>query len=586
MQTSRSDNRRACRGFRNDDAESHVRHRNRRESAKNLRTGTTSGSNEIAVIRAAGYEYNQLKKVEALLRIHAQANSSHQEIYQGLYCISIQEKRHNEAIKWGQEWVKHPSKDEQSSWKQAQLANKLKDLEALKRITKSLISLDSRKAPISLQWCIKHHLIAEEWDEATRAIKKLKKMGADTDITKAQEAMCIIESERVAQKEKINRLDQLGIENISCTNKIYDIIKKRTLYEKGAAPSRLNISKIGQSFNRHGIGVERLLVPILMNANEMEQAIGICDEILKANPSAWQLRQLHGECLLRQGQWRTGFTEQWIHYSDSTSVSRQAGEAIYCNGTLGETLFYSRWLTYLDQRKHVTTVYAQQPLLKLLKFNFKNIEFLPLKNTQYHKKNKHLPITLLPTNLQEWENDENIFAFTLRTDEGIVSQWRDLLKRDPDKKLIAINWHGSALKSINKISGSDINLESFSCLTTRKDIKLVSLQKGTGTKELENCSFKSSFHEQQDIINNENRIEQLAGIIANCDAVICDDSGPAHLASNLGKETIINATAHCSWFWQQCAKTGWKFYPTTQTSYFSNTWDETIATGFQKLQHI
>ena len=586
MQTSRSDNRRACRGFRNEDAESQVSHRNRRESGKNLRTGTTSRSNEIAVIRAAGYEYNQLKKVEALLRIHAQANSSHQEIYQGLYCISIQEERHDEAIKWGQEWLKHPASDERSSWKQAQLANKFKDLEALKRITKSLISLDSRKAPISLQWCIKHHLIAEEWDEAARAIKKLKKMGADTDISKAQEAMCIIESERVAQKEKTNRLNQLGIENISATNKIYDIVKTRTLYEKGAAPSSLHISKNGQSFNRHGIGIERLLVPILMNANQMKQAIAICEEILKANPSAWKLRQLHGECLLRQGQWRGGFTEHWIHYSNSTSASRQADEAIYCNGTLGETLFYSRWLTYLDQGKRVTTVYAQQPLLKLLKFNFKNIEFLPLKNNQYHKKNKHLPITLLPTNLQEWEHDENIFAFTLRTDEGIASQWRDLLKRDPDKKLIAINWHGSALKSINKISGSDINLESFSCLTTRKDIQLVSLQKGTGTKELENCSFRSSFHEQQDIINNENRIEQLAGIIANCDAVICDDSGPAHLASNLGKETIINATEHCSWFWQQCAATGSKFYPKTQTSYFSNTWDETIATGLQKLQWI
>ena len=582
VQTSRSDNRRACRGFRNEEAKPKTTHRDRNSNNK-PRAEITNETNEIAIIKEAGCEYNKLKKVESLLRLHAQANSSHQEIYQGLYCISLHEKRHTEAIQWGKIWIKQPSNNEQSSWKQAQLANKLKDLEALKRITQSLINIDSRKAPIALQWCIKHHLIAEEWDNASRAIKKLRKMEAYTAATKTQEALYTIETDKISQKEKTNRLNQLFIDKNKCDKKAYEIIEARTAYENGADPQTLKISASSRSVNRHGIGLERLIVPILMNGGQVEQAAEICEQLLKINPSAWKARQMHGECLLRQGKWRAGFTEQWANLINTTSIPRKAMESIYCNGTLGETMFYSRWLTYIDRGKHVTTVYAQQPLLKLLEFNFKNIEFLPLKSSQHHKKHKHLPISLLPIHLNEWETDSNTFEFTLKVEERIIGRWREILRRNSNEKLIAINWHGSALKSINKISSSDINLESFSCLTDN-NVKLLSLQKGTGTKQLESCSFRSSFHDQQEVVNKESRIEQIAGIIANCDAVICDDSGPAHLASSLGKATVINARAHCSWFWQHNSRSSLRFYPNTATSFFINTWDETIARGLQKLQ--
>ena len=47
-------------------------------------------------------------------------------------------------------------------------------------------------------------------------------------------------------------------------------------------------------------------------------------------------------------------------------------------------------------------------------------------------------------------------------------------------KAIAINWHGPTLKSAQKTAKSNIDLESFACLTKNKNIRFVSLQKGTG----------------------------------------------------------------------------------------------------------
>ena len=222
--------------------------------------------------------------------------------------------------------------------------------------------------------------------------------------------------------------------------------------------------------------------------------------------------------------------------------------------------------------------------MTLLKNNFKNIDFIA-KNNQYHEKQKHLRLALLPLQLKDWENHKKIFEFKLTAEEAIVRHWKELLTKDSGQKLIAINWHGSALKSTSEVSTSDIDLECFSCLTTANDVKLISLQKGTGKRELENCSFKQHFHDQQEAINKENRLEHIAAIIANCDAVICDDSGPAHLASNLGTKTIISARSHCSWFWQQNRELRNKFYPTTKTSYFTNSWERTILVGWERLKH-
>ena len=72
-----------------------------------------------------------------------------------------------------------------------------------------------------------------------------------------------------------------------------------------------------------------------------------------------------------------------------------------------------------------------------------------------------------------------------------------------------------------------------------KQHKINITSKRNGKKQLEECSFKQHFHEQQPRISKEDRLEHIAAIIANCDAVICDDSGPAHLASNLGKQSSM-----------------------------------------------
>ena len=79
--------------------------------------------------------------------------------------------------------------------------------------------------------------------------------------------------------------------------------------------------------------------------------------------------------------------------------------------------------------------------------------------------------------------------------------------------------------------------------------------------------FRERFHEKQDEINAEHRIEHIAAIIAGCDMVICDNSGPGHLSSNLGQNTIINTRPTSDDIGSRNRK--WKNFKNTITSVFT-----------------
>ena len=140
--------------------------------------------------------------------------------------------------------------------------------------------------------------------------QKTQKIKPDLEAIKALEAMCIFETMKITQKERVTRINKLELEKNTQNSRQTAIIKLRALYEKGIDPKILIESINTEKVNRHGIGVERLLVPILMAASQTQQAIEICKKMLRTNPSSKKLREVYGECLLRQGKWRTGFIEK------------------------------------------------------------------------------------------------------------------------------------------------------------------------------------------------------------------------------------------------------------------------------------
>ena len=221
--------------------------------------------------------------------------------------------------------------------------------------------------------------------------------------------------------------------------------------------------------------------------------------------------------------------------------------------------------------------------MKLLGSNFPTINFKPLTQKKAETLNASTPISCLPTLIGAWDDHTAIDLPSLSIDQAIKEKWKAQLGKNDNDFWIGVNWHGSALSAAVETIKTDIPLDAFSPLASIKDSCLISLQKGTGSEELNRCSFIERFHPQQPTINQEHRMEHMAAIVSLCDLVICDDSGPGHLASNLGIPTIVNTRPSSSWHWHK-ANLEQGFYRSTTANPFTESWRKTLQNASQMAE--
>ena len=150
--------------------------------------------------------------------------------------------------------------------------------------------------------------------------------------------------------------------------------------------------------------------------------------------------------------------------------------------------------------------------------------------------------------------------------------------------MIGINWNGSALQASRERVSSDIPLNAFAAIAQRPGVRLVSLQKGFGAEQLRHCRFADRFVSCQNEVSHEVRLEHMAALITLCDWVICDDSGPAHLAGSLSSPTILLLPERAGWRWGGfCSRSPW--YPTLHLLRRSESkgWDDLMSEACELL---
>ncbi|KKZ10461.1 MAG: hypothetical protein TE42_10045, partial [Candidatus Synechococcus spongiarum SP3] len=80
-------------------------------------------------------------------------------------------------------------------------------------------------------------------------------------------------------------------------------------------------------------------------------------------------------------------------------------------------------------------------------------------------------------------------------------------------------------------------------------VTLLSLQKGDGSEQLADCSFRHHFVGCQEEINQTWDFVETAAMIANCHLVITSDTAVAHLAAGMGHPTWLLLTKAAEWRW-------------------------------------
>jgi len=121
--------------------------------------------------------------------------------------------------------------------------------------------------------------------------------------------------------------------------------------------------------------------------------------------------------------------------------------------------------------------------------------------------------------------------------------------REEGQPIVGIHWQGNPLTERGGLKGRSIPLKLFAPLCDRADLRLISLQKGFGTEQLDTCGFRERFVSCQEEINATWDFVATAAMVKACDLVITTDSALAHLAGGLGTPTWLLLHHSPDWRW-------------------------------------
>ena len=215
---------------------------------------------------------------------------------------------------------------------------------------------------------------------------------------------------------------------------------------------------------------------------------------------------------------------------------------------LGDTLQFMRYMTAFKDQGINASICAHPKLHPLIKASgISNSPLSPIEGSRVTE-GSWLPLLSAPKHLGVNPKNPVIDAPYIKASKELLEKWKSILSIE-SKPIIGINWQGNPNSEKTGLKGRSLPLKAFSKIASKKDISLLSLQKGFGSEQLEKCSFKESFVESQCLINETWDFLETAAIISNCDLIITSDTAVAHLAGGLGKPTWLLLHKVPDWRW-------------------------------------
>jgi tetratricopeptide (TPR) repeat protein len=155
-----------------------------------------------------------------------------------------------------------------------------------------------------------------------------------------------------------------------------------------------------------------------------------------------------------------------------------------------------------------------------------------------------LPMLLRPT-LESFHDSSGPY---LLYDGEKTKNLRKKLVSDDSQQLIGLSWHSNSI--LTGAQHRNINIEKLAQLLNRNNFRLVNLQYGDVSDELEDLRLNYNIDVLQvPEIDNHMDIDGLAALIGACDHVVSIDNATVHLASALGKPTHVLLPFNCDWRW-------------------------------------
>jgi tetratricopeptide (TPR) repeat protein len=219
---------------------------------------------------------------------------------------------------------------------------------------------------------------------------------------------------------------------------------------------------------------------------------------------------------------------------------------IYAEQGLGDTLQFVRYIPLVQQRGGRVIFQCQPPLLRLLA-NFPGVERLLTQESPLSAFDVHAPLLSLPGIFRTSLTTVPSAVPYLQADPELMQGWKAELATVEGFK-VGIAWQGNpAFRDDRQRS---IRLARFARLARVPGVRLINLQKGPGTDQLQEIEG------QFPVLDFGSRLDDVAGpfmdtaaIIKSLDLVICSDTAVAHLAGALAVPVWVALPLVPDWRW-------------------------------------
>jgi len=322
-------------------------------------------------------------------------------------------------------------------------------------------------------------------------------------------------------------------------------------------------------FNTNAI---TLLGILYQSLGQPIKALTYYNKALNINPNAADAHYNKGLLNLKYENFKDG----WDGYSWRLKweITRQIGQSNsikkifpdwqgqFCNMPilvtpeqgLGDQIFYAGFLTDLQAHIPGSTVCIDQRLITLLSRSFPDLIFLSpeqfnLINPKDYKYSYQIHLGSLGKFFRNKLNDfNNVKSGYLLADSYKISYYRNKLYSKINNKLVC----GLSWRSKNQEIGvsKSILINELLPILSQPNIQFIDLQYDdtSGERSLLESNHNIYIEKYQDL-DNFNDIDDLGALISACDIVVTVSNTTAHLASALGKTTIVLLPNSHSLFW-------------------------------------
>ena len=514
-----------------------------------------------------------LSQAEPILKLLAQSKTGLAEVYRDLAHLSESRQRLDEAQAYRDLWLDHPSEEESELLSQAETALRLDRRQLADSFFEILLKREPT-ATTSRFAVVRHLLLQDCYLEGRDRLESWFGETSDAAVSELR-SICAIE---LHDPELASLLAQVSLRQTPSpvAHAVLAAASHHQSHEDEAYQHVKSAMRLCSDAHSMPWPVPRLLARVCLGQNRLEEAEQLLSQARLDQPSSRHLLAQWGELQLLRGQWTVGCRFRSLSRSadlslpsatdfgqGSTEVASDSRPLILSSdGTLGDALLFSRYAPWIaESLARPVHLYVQPPVLNLLKGSYQTpIEVFPLGMLDAQTSELTLPLQDSPAVFGACDQHPELEVPCLQADSALVEIWRERLDLEVGERLIAINWNGSALRASRGNVSSDIPLNAFETIAQIPGVRLISLQKGFGAEQLRHCSFADRFVSCQRQVSDEMRLEHMAALITLCDWVICDDSGPAHLAGGLNSPTILLLPEKAGWRWGvACTHSPW--YP-------------------------